>query len=248
MQHEDTPIHPVCPPGGESCRSEAPQRSPSRASSGSPRPIRSEGEFRDRIMRVAARRAAGIRSRSVSSAEADGFTAVNPHDRPINRVVLLRRDRRLSERSPSRTSSKSPRPIRAKGELDERNRKVAARRAAGIQSRSVSPNEVAMRPNSSGHVDGYLSTTARIVKTMCQKAVGRHSKDGGGTPQALSPEPMRHAGPQGSLVKFIPAPSWEAGLGTNSPKGRAPSPAVVPIPIFLGAESKNTLARTEPHR
>ena len=179
VQHEDTPIHPVCPPGGESCRSEAPERSPSRGSSGSPRPIRSEGEFRDRTMRVAARRAAGTRSRSVSSAEEDGAPPVHPHDRrPINRVVLLRRDRRLSERSPSRTSSKSPRPIICEGQLDERNRKVAARRAAGIQSRSVSPNEVAMRLNSSGHVDGYLSTTARIVKTMCQKAVGRHSKDG----------------------------------------------------------------------
>ena len=178
MQHEITPIHPVCPPGGESCRSEAPERSLSRASSESPRPIRSEGEFRARISRVAARRAAGIRSPSVSSAEEVGAPPRHPHDRPINRVARLRRDRRLSERSPSRTSSKSPRPIRDKGQLDKRNRKVAARRAAGIPSRSVSPNEVAMRPNSSWHVDGYLSITARIVKSMCQKAVGRHSKDG----------------------------------------------------------------------
>ena len=193
MQHEDTPIHPVCPPGGESCRSEAPERSPSSGSSGSPMPMRSEGEFRDRIMRVAARRAEGIRSRSISSNEVDGARPVRPDDRPINRVVLLRSEARPRERSPSRTSSKSPRPIRANGELDERNSKVAARRAAGIQSRSVSPNEVAMRPNSSGHVDGSLSTTARIVKTMCRKAVGRHSKDGGGTPQALSPDPMSHA-------------------------------------------------------
>jgi hypothetical protein len=73
VQHEDTPIHPVCPPGGEGCRSEAPERSPSSGSSGSPMPIRSEGEFRDRIMRVAARRAEGIRSRSTSSNEVDGL-------------------------------------------------------------------------------------------------------------------------------------------------------------------------------
>ena len=88
---------------------------------------------------------------------------------------------------------------------------------------------------------GTPPTTARIDTAMCQNTGGTQIEGVRGAAPSLSPGPPQvMTVPKGPWEYCLPAPSWQAGLGTNSPKGRAPrAPAVVPRPIFLGAGSKH---------
>ena len=136
-------------------------------------------------------RAAGIQYRSISPIEVNVVMPVCGRDLPMYSIGQGALEGWIRKRWPSRTLSRSPRPIRTTGEVVERNRRVAGRRAAGHPRRSVSRNTVAMRPSSCGAVDGYPLTTARIVTAMCQNTGGTQIEGVRGAAPSLSPAPHK---------------------------------------------------------
>ena len=80
-----------------------------------------------------------------------GASAVQQDDPPLAATVAPVRARTAS-------SQRDPRPIRAHEELAARLQIVAARRASGYKSRSISPVEVAMRASLRGDVARYPTT------------------------------------------------------------------------------------------